>query len=265
MKKATAIGLPEIMALSVQQPAASDIAAGAKTIEYRTWQTRYRGPLLIVASKSPRVKGLPSGQAVCVVDLVACERGEDGVYEWQLQDVQPVEPFDVKGRLGLYKVTVSASLLSHKTSALGTSHMSNKVFTFGYQGHKPEDLLRECQRLGAVVCDIRFRPVSRNPVWNQSRLKQMFGERYMHIGALGNRNYKGGPIDIADMEAGLNIVLEHLQRRPVVLMCVCRDFEHCHRRLVAEKFGAYDICVESLVVPTAESRQNTQQILMDFV
>lgn len=65
--------------LSVRQPWASLIAAGRKTIEVRTWSTRYRGPLLICASQSPRLDGLPSGVAMCLVNLV---------------DVRPIQPAD---------------------------------------------------------------------------------------------------------------------------------------------------------------------------
>ncbi len=43
-------------ALSAKQPWANLIAAGEKTIETRTWATRYRGPLLIVSSRRPRIE-----------------------------------------------------------------------------------------------------------------------------------------------------------------------------------------------------------------
>ncbi len=38
-------------ALTIRQPWASLIAAGVKTIETRSWSTRYRGPLAIHAGK----------------------------------------------------------------------------------------------------------------------------------------------------------------------------------------------------------------------
>jgi hypothetical protein len=43
--------------LSLTQPWATLVAIGAKTIETRSWATRYRGPLAIHAAK-----GLPGGQ-----------------------------------------------------------------------------------------------------------------------------------------------------------------------------------------------------------
>lgn len=39
-----------MQALTVKQPWASLVAYGEKTIEYRSWATDYRGPLLICAA-----------------------------------------------------------------------------------------------------------------------------------------------------------------------------------------------------------------------
>ena len=110
-------------AISIRQPWASMIADGHKTIEIRTWTTRYRGPLLIVASarRDPEHLDLPTGCALCVVqladvrplvtaDLPAAgmdpeewEVGPDG-WAWVLTDPRPVERRPIKGRLGLYDV-----------------------------------------------------------------------------------------------------------------------------------------------------------------
>lgn len=48
-------------ALSLTQPWATLVAAGAKTIETRSWQARYRGPLAIHAAKGFP----PEARAVC--------------------------------------------------------------------------------------------------------------------------------------------------------------------------------------------------------
>lgn len=67
-------------ALSVRQPWASLIAGGHKTIEWRSWRTNYRGPLLICAGKTPdevyfefdpveAARNWPLGVAVAVVEL----------------------------------------------------------------------------------------------------------------------------------------------------------------------------------------------------
>ena len=62
----------EVMkSLSVKEQWASLIMSGKKTIETRTWNTKYRGPLLICCSKTP--KSQYSGLAICVVDVIGCE------------------------------------------------------------------------------------------------------------------------------------------------------------------------------------------------
>jgi len=68
-----------MLALSVRFPEVALIAQGIKTIEVRRWRTRHRGELLIVSSKLPAAEALsplyarvPSGAAICVVDLLDC-------------------------------------------------------------------------------------------------------------------------------------------------------------------------------------------------
>jgi hypothetical protein len=131
-------GVEEIMkACSIKQPWAWAIQYGFKTIETRTWHTSYRGDLLIVSSKLPdkvmmgslaREQGLTPelmassgrpllyGKALAVAKLVDCrpmsKLDEDaamcerypGAFSWVLEDVYRIEPFDVKGQLGLYLV-----------------------------------------------------------------------------------------------------------------------------------------------------------------
>lgn len=84
-------------ALTIWQPWASLIAIGAKKIETRPWQTKYRGPIAIHASKhiekrdaltnpiystltaagiDPHVtgnEGLILGAVIAIADLIACE------------------------------------------------------------------------------------------------------------------------------------------------------------------------------------------------
>ena len=102
-----------LKALSIRQPWASEVARGRKTIETRTWRTPHRGPLLIVSSRRPRIE--PAGCALAVVDLVECRpmRGgdeQDAMCElypraisWVFENVRPVEPFPVRGALGVYE------------------------------------------------------------------------------------------------------------------------------------------------------------------
>lgn len=108
-------------ALSVKQPWANLIAAGEKTIETRTWATDYRGKLLIVSSKKPPIE--PAGCAVAIATLVDSRpmtvADEDAagcrIYPravaWVFEDVQPVQPFPVRGQLGIYEVACALNVL----------------------------------------------------------------------------------------------------------------------------------------------------------
>lgn len=101
-------------ALSIKQPWANMITSGEKTIETRKWPTDYRGPILIVSSKTPRID--PAGCALAVAKLIDCRpmtrRDEEdaccelypGAYAWVLTCIRRIEPFPVRGKLGLYDV-----------------------------------------------------------------------------------------------------------------------------------------------------------------
>jgi uncharacterized protein (DUF488 family) len=94
------------------------------------------------------------------------------------------------------------------------------------------------EQVDALVVDIRFSPRSRIAHWSGGRLAKLPGNRYYHLPALGNRNYKGGPVDIVDLEGGMAQVAALLARQPVILLCVCSDLHRCHRLLVAEAVAA---------------------------
>jgi len=108
--------------------------------------------------------------------------------------------------------------------------------TLGYLAWTPAAVVQCVEQLGAVVADIRFAPSSRHPAWRQASLRQTLGDRYHHVQTLGNRNYKGGPVALVDLEAGLTTLVQLLEVSPVIMLCACRDLARCHRRLVAEAF-----------------------------
>ena len=107
--------------LSVRQPWASLILSGKKTVEVRTWSTKYRGPLVICASKFPKISSQPTGCAVCVVDLIdvrpitqddaaaaCCDVDPSREFAWVLSSPRaiPSLPF-VSGRLGIFETAIS--------------------------------------------------------------------------------------------------------------------------------------------------------------
>ena len=99
-------------AISIKQPWASKILKGEKTIETRTWKTKYRGQILLCASKIP--KSDISGMAFATADLIdikimtkedeeaACCEIYPRAYSWFLENVKPIRAFSVRGKLGLF-------------------------------------------------------------------------------------------------------------------------------------------------------------------
>lgn len=119
-------------ALSLKQPWLNWVILGLKRYETRTWSTPYRGPLLLCASKRadygalihgmgirrPGSEEHPAGVALatCRLDdvrpmtpddeyLALCPY-EPGRLVWELRDVRSIEPFPVKGMLGLFEVAM---------------------------------------------------------------------------------------------------------------------------------------------------------------
>lgn len=108
-------------ALSIKEPWASLILTGRKTIETRTWCTKYRGQLLLCCSKKPGSR--ISGCAFATASLLDCRPmfKEDEsktlcdlyprAYSWILVGIEPVIPFKVKGKLRLFNVFVDLDCL----------------------------------------------------------------------------------------------------------------------------------------------------------
>ena len=123
--------------LSVRQPWAWLLVNGFKDIENRSWKTRYRGPLLIHASKVPNLTNLtwcrdpenlyakvhgyqakvpaladiPLGAIVGRVTLVDCNMKytskwyTPGSWGWHVTDAQVFPtPIPYQGRQGLFNV-----------------------------------------------------------------------------------------------------------------------------------------------------------------
>ncbi len=118
--KATVNSGETVKALSLLPEWAASICDGLKTVEWRTWKTDYRGELLICAS-SRKLKGLISGYALCMVNLVDVvpftkkhlngalmdEMPEPAGYAWIIDNVRLIKPFPYKGKLHLYDVDAS--------------------------------------------------------------------------------------------------------------------------------------------------------------
>lgn len=114
-------------ALSVQQPWATLLVEGEKTIEVRSRPTTHRGHLLICASKAPHnifwndpVDKVPrlmhAGCIIGIVDLIDCRPmlkkdakealvpWSADAHSWIMKPVSFCRPDPIVGRLGLFEV-----------------------------------------------------------------------------------------------------------------------------------------------------------------
>lgn len=119
-------------AISIIQPWAWLIVNGYKTIENRTWLTKYRGPVYIHASQKwsideyfkawslllsikprsirlPLMSDLARGALIGVATITDCVTEHDspwfsGPYGFVLADARVIEPIPMKGRLGIWRI-----------------------------------------------------------------------------------------------------------------------------------------------------------------
>ncbi len=138
-----------------------------------------------------------------------------------------------------------------------------KLYTVGYSGRTPEEIASHLTRLGAHLVDVRFKPYSQwQPQWNQASLQNLLGPLYHWFGCWGNRNYKGGSVEIADYAKGLREIKEI--GGPCVLMCTCKDAATCHRTVLASMLHADGYEVEELPPVPKKSKKGPSQSLFCF-
>ena len=124
------------------------------------------------------------------------------------------------------------------------------IFTAGYSGHTPAQLLAIAESLDARVLDIRFKPKSRTMGWSKDELSELLGARYMTVPELGNPGaFDSGPMRLADEQKGLDFVHQMAKLGRVILLCQCPDFDSCHRKLVSEKLAARGLTTQELEWP----------------
>lgn len=115
--------------------------------------------------------------------------------------------------------------------------MNGKVYTLGYGiGINVDDLAAWLEEADAWLIDVRYKPSSRDSRWRGEQLTRKLGKRYVHAGGLGNVNYRGGPIQLADPEPWYENIQEAVEAgRVLVLMCGCRNPWSCHRATIANE------------------------------
>lgn len=98
--------------LCIKQPWVNHILSGEKTIEIRSYNTNFRGKLLIACSKSPKselggyvvaeaeiINSRPTKPSDSDKSLVPYKMNN---YSWELSGIRKIVPLPVKGQLGLF-------------------------------------------------------------------------------------------------------------------------------------------------------------------
>jgi uncharacterized protein (DUF488 family) len=133
--------------------------------------------------------------------------------------------------------------------------MLRELFTIGYQGREPAELVAVLEDHGVeVVVDVRDRPISRKKGFSKRALEELssaHGIAYVHARELGN------PKANRDAGGGLATVLSNyeawmaprwdeafaalrpaIEDKRVCLLCLERDPQECHRTIVAREMVA---------------------------
>ena len=115
------------------------------------------------------------------------------------------------------------------------------LYTLGYATPGAAvELEQVMQDASVLLIDIRERAQSRWwPHWNKKQLREKWGSRYTHEKKLGNVNRRDRSLPIVlrgphpeQAIAGMVALLRH--GYSLVLLCACKDYETCHRKVVAE-------------------------------
>jgi uncharacterized protein (DUF488 family) len=125
------------------------------------------------------------------------------------------------------------------------------IYTTGYTGLKIEKLIAKVEELDAFIIDIRIKPWSRNKTWGQSNFIRTFKEKYIAGGEFfGNLNYRA-PIEQAELKnyaGGLKMIEKLLngEDKNIIFICMCKDREDCHRKIIAANLEKAGIGVREL-------------------
>ena len=120
--------------------------------------------------------------------------------------------------------------------------MTRLIYTTGYAGRDIFDLKPLVHALDALLVDIRFTPESDLMHWRRIYLKTLLGKKYRHVPHLGARSFRRSSSDaIQNLQLGVQTLL-NLDSN-IILMCVCAEYDDCHRRLIATELEQQGINV----------------------
>ncbi len=116
--------------------------------------------------------------------------------------------------------------------------MIGKLYTLGYLAPDAQSRLDALLADGhTYLVDIRYHAVSRKPGWSGGALRKKYGNLYRPLSCLGNANYNRPDrvIEISMPEVGIPLVTSILRKGyNLILLCACKEYETCHRKVVVE-------------------------------
>lgn len=124
---------------------------------------------------------------------------------------------------------------------MGVTLRRGSLSTLGYTEERAMDRVDTflTQRRSYLV-DIRLKPYASRfqPQWNRDALTRRYRGQYIWLKGLGNTNYQHRtlPFHLLDPEPHVRHLAEMLKEgHSYLLLCACKDYTHCHRKLVHDR------------------------------
>lgn len=144
--------------------------------------------------------------------------------------------------------------------------MTNRVYPIGYSaGGSSEYIASLMAQPKMLLIDTRLMPTSWQIEWKQPTLTAKYGVRYRVAGKmLGNKNYKGGPIDIVDLATGIRGLKMYLDEgHDLILLCTCTTYSTCHRSRIVDALQEVRPSVQVVQPPKPELVKVEQSALFE--
>lgn len=179
----------------------------------------------------------------------SCVQEPEDLWGWYLEDILPIDPFEVKGQRNVFEVKIPPSRVRQIPYRYRDPIRRNQrlpikedktdddipqIFTIGYAGRSKEEinLLME-EHNCSILIDVRRKPYSKNAAFQAANLFQFFGDSYQSMVKLGNQKFCLPWRRPPRWEEDMSLVAKMLQKHSVMLMCAERHPYQCHRRDVA--------------------------------
>ncbi len=131
-----------------------------------------------------------------------------------------------------------------------------QLTTIGYSSAFPNDVLAECKVKGIkTIVDIRSIPYGRRKQWNRDELEktcESFEINYVYRGkSLGFprefwsvADWRGKYCELVEKDIEKIVADLKSQEQPIALLCVEKDYEECHRSVLAKAIQKFDPEIE---------------------